>query len=970
MKGVKTSSRDSLGVRGRHCRRTRHRLACVSLALTLACNALADEALFDVNVPSLSVADALETLAEQTGAITLFPYDLASSVQANAVVGSYTLPDALELLLVDTGLSGGLSEKRVITISEIARDVDEQQGEEPMIRKRTGVFAAVAAALFSGGASAQSADDAGGGADEQLEEITVTGVRGRPRSAIESPVAVDVFSAEQLEVQPQVGLFESLRFLVPSLNMPQRPGGGTATFIASAGLRGLNPDQTLILVNGKRRHRTALINTSTGQFAGSAGADLNMIPRSAIKQIEVLRDGAAAQYGSDAIAGVVNIILKDNTEGGSFTANAGENFDRGDGEFVNTGVNFGLGLGDRGFLNVSLDFMDSGFSNRAEPVPIPDPASPGGRNLFPIQPDGSLDPREFTIDRLVTSNYGNFPRRTYAGAVNFAYQFENVELYSFATFAERDSTLDFTFRRPRDSRAIPEIFPQGFRPREVISEQDYEIAVGVRGTAGEWDWDASVNTGRDASNWNNTRGLNASLGALSPTSFFLGEMDATEFNAQIDVTRGFSLSSGGDLQVSFGTQFREEEYRIGEGEPLSYAAGTAGPPIPFAQGFPGFSPEDVNDLSRNNFNVYGELGWDANERLFVGAALRYEDYDDSAGEEVIGKISARYALSEALAVRASANTGFRAPSVQQLGFRGSRGQFADLDNDGIAETIVLRQTRPSTDSAAQALGAEPLVPETSTNFSVGFTYQSDFGMNLTIDFYRIDVDDRIALSTQFNRGDGRAAQGGGTIGDQISSLLDAAGFDASLGAVNYFTNAIDTRSQGVDIVATWGMEAGDGAFDFTAAYNYNDLSVESVDPNPPELSGLILADGTPIVQFDRARLGTYTDEFADSKLALSSMYSRGGLRASLRATRFGEFTNVFADAANDTRNDAEWIVDLELGYEFDRGFSIYAGSNNIFNTYPEEVRAVNSLGNGFYDTITPYGFTGGNWYVRTALQWD
>ena len=812
-------------------------------------------------------------------------------------------------------------------------------------------------------AVAQSADD------DEIEEITVTGIRGRPRTVTESPVAVDVFSAEQLEVQPQVGLFESLRFLVPSLQMPQRPGGGTATFIASAGLRGLNPDQTLILVNGKRRHRTALINTSTGQFSGSAGADLNMIPRSAIKRIEVLRDGAAAQYGSDAIAGVVNIILEDSTEGGRATLSAGENFDRGDGEFVNAGVNFGLPVGQQGFINFALDYMDSNFSNRARPVPIPDdPANTGGRNLFPLLPGPELDPREFTIDRLVTSNYGNFPRDTYAGSVNFGYTFDSVELYSFATFAERDSILDFTFRRPRDSRAIPEIFPQGFRPRELIEESDYEIAVGVRGMVGDWNWDASINAGENESTWKNTRGLNASLGELSPTSFYLGQIIADEFNAQIDVTRGYSLSSGGDLQVSFGTQFRDEGFQIKEGEPLSYIDGNNGL-APGAQGFPGFSPEAVSDLSRNNFNVYGEIGWDPSERWFLGAALRYEDYDDSAGEEVVGKLSARFAVNEAFAIRGSANTGFRAPSVQQLGFRGSRGQFADLDDDGIAETIVLRQTLPSTDPAAQALGADPLTPETSTNFSVGFTYAADFGLNLTVDFYQIDIEDRIALSAQFNRGDQRPAQGGGTIGDEISALLDAAGFDESLGGVNYFTNAIDTRSQGVDVVATWGTDAGNGTIDFTAAYNYNDLSIEKVDPNPEELSGLILADGTPIEQFDRARLGTYTDEFPDSKFSLSSAYSLGGFTTNLRATLFGEFTNVNNNPANDTRNDAEWIVDLEVGYQFENGFSLFAGANNVFNTYPEEVRPASSLGNGFYDTISPYGFTGGSWYVRTSLDW-
>ena len=803
---------------------------------------------------------------------------------------------------------------------------------------------------------------------DELVEITVTGTRGRPRSVTESPVAIDVFTADQLELQPQVGLFETLRFLVPSLNMPQRPGGGTATFIASAGLRGLHPDQTLILVNGKRRHRTALINTSTGQYSGSAGADLNLIPRSAIRQIEVLRDGAAAQYGSDAIAGVVNIILKDDSDSGSFTANGGENFDHGDGKFRNAGINVGTQVGDDGFLNFSLDYMDSGFSNRARPVPIPNPASPAGRNLYPLLPGGGLDPREFTIDRLVTSNYGNFPRETYTGAINFGYTFDEVELYSFVTFADRDSTLDFTFRRPRDSRAIPEIYPQGFRPREVIGEKDHEIVAGLRGVAGDWDWDLSFNRGENEATWNNTHGINASLGELSPTSFYLGQMIAEEFNVQLDITRAMILADGGQLQVSLGTQFRDENYAITEGEPASYADGNNGR-APAAQGFPGFAPEAVNDLSRNNFNIYGELGWDPTEQLFLGAALRYEDFDDSAGEELIGKVSARYAVTDSFALRGSANTGFRAPSVQQLGFRGSRGQFADLDNDGIAETIVLRQTLPSTDPAARALGAMPLVPETSVNFSMGFTYQLTDGIDLTVDLYRIDVDDRVALSTQFNRGDGRAAQGGGSIGSEISALLDAAGFDASLGGVNYFTNAIDTRSEGVDVVATYSMDTDVGEVSFTAAYNYNDLSVLSVDPNPEELSGLVLANGSPIVQFNRARLGTYTDEFADSIVSLSAAWYGQNFSANVRTTRFGDYTNVATSAQNDTLNDARWIVDFEIGYDFLNGITLYAGANNAFNEYPDEVRGVSSLGHGFYDTISPYGFTGGSWYVRTSYEW-
>jgi len=909
---------------------------------------------------------ALTEFAEQADLTLVFRFEDINNKYANRLTGEYSLEAGINILLAGTGLTPTFRDQLVLNITTVARS--EPQGGQVTKSNRNGLFAGIVALFVASGASAQDSNSQGNDEDA-LEEIVVTAVRGKPRSIANSPVPIDVVSAEQLESQPQPGLFESLRFLVPSLSLPQRAGGGTATFISSAGLRGLNPDQTLVLVNGKRRHRTALINTSTGLFSGSAGVDLNMIPRSSIKRIEILRDGAAAQYGSDAIAGVINVILEDRAEGGRVTVSRGENFDRGDGEFLNVGINGGFAIGQNGYINLSFDFMDKKFSNRARPVPIPtDPANTGGRNLFPILPDGSLDPREQTINRLVTTNFGNFPQRTYATGINFGFEFENVELYNFTTFTKRDSTLDFTFRRPRDSRAIPEIFPQGFRPTEVISEDDYEVVTGIRSNTAGFDWDLSANFGRNESNWNNTVGINASLGALSPTSFYLGQLIADEVTVQVDITKAYSLASGGDLQVSFGTQFRREHFEITEGEPLSYVDGNNGL-APAAQGFPGFSPEAVSDLSRNNINAYIELGWDPSDRLFVGFAGRYENFDDSAGDEFIAKISARYEVSDVFAFRASANTGFRAPSVQQLGFRGSRGQFVDLDNDGIAETIVLRQTLPSTDSAAMALGAEPLTPETSVNFSVGVTFTSDFGLNLTVDVYQIDIDDRVALSTQFNRGDGRASASGGTIGDEISLLLDAAGFDESLGGVNYFTNAIDTRSRGVDIVATWSVESDVGSFEFSGAYNRSDLTVRSVDPNPEELSGLILADGSAIVQFDRARLGTYTDEFPESKLTLSSSYSNNGFKANFRGTQFGSFVDVQVSEQNDRFNDSEWIFDFELGYEFDGGLGIYAGANNVFNTYPAETRPTSSLGHNFYDTITPYGFTGGSWYVRSGFRW-
>lgn len=946
----------------------------VAAALLCFANvAYAEEQQRTFDVPDQPAAKGLLEFAHQADLSILFPRTLLTSFRTNELRGEYTVQEGLALLLADTGLRGDVTESGALLI-DLSDEEDQENGDDTeMADKNRGLRSA----LMSGASGvlatftavgAASAQDVDAGADAAPgDTIVVTGTRGKPRSVADSPIPIDVFSADQLEQQSQTGLFESLRFLVPSLNFPQRAGGGTATFIGSAGLRGLNPDQTLVLVNGKRRHKTALINTSTGLFSGSAGVDLNLIPGSAISRIEVLRDGAAAQYGSDAIAGVVNIILKEDVGSGRLTLNRGQNFDRSDGEFINIGFNNGFALGQDGFVNVSFEFRDKEFSNRARPVPLPDPDNPAGLNLFPLQSDGSLDPREFTIDRLVTTNFGNFPQTTYAGAINAEYTIGNFELYNFTTYANRSSTLDFTFRRPRDSRSIPEIYPQGFRPTEVIEEDDFEVVSGVRSEHFGWAWDLSAGIGRDVTDWKNTVGINASLGAESPTSFFLGQLIAQEITTSFDATKAYAVGSG-ELQVSFGVQYRRENFEINQGEPLSYIDGGNGLAAG-AQGFPGFAPEAENDISRSNINGYIELGWEPTERLFIGVAGRYEDFSDSSGDTAVGKVNARYELADWAAVRASFNTGFRAPSIQQLGFRGSRGQFVDLDNDGIAETIVLRQTLPSTDPAALALGAVPLTPEKSDNVSFGFTLTPGGGFTLTVDAYQIEVEDRIALSTQFNRGDGRAALGGGTIGDQISLLLDAAGFDQSLGGVNYFTNAIDTRSRGVDVVATWRNDFDFGSLTLNGAFNYNDITIENVDPNPPELSGLILADGEPIVQFGRARLGTYTDEIPATKATISANYAHQGVRVNARGTRFGSYTDVGNSEALDRFNPSKWIFDLEIGYEFDNGFGIYGGANNIFNTYPDETRPANTLGGNFYDTISPYGFTGGNWYVRGGYSW-
>ncbi|MCG8442870.1 MAG: TonB-dependent receptor, partial [Caulobacterales bacterium] len=422
----------------------------------------AESELFALDLPAQELARSLQALSDITGRNLLFSPADVRGVTGNRVAGEMDVSAALTRLLDGSELEARLSVENVIVIARIAPSEDDEALRESvtMASRQRGFLSGVAAGaiglVMGQGAAGQEAE---GDAAEAREPdiLIVTGIRGQPRSVLDSPTPIDVFTAEQLERQPQIGVFESLRFLTPSVNLPQRAGGGTATFIASAGLRGLNPDQTLVLVNGKRRHKTSLINTSTGLYSGSAGVDLNLIPNSAIGRIEVLRDGAAAQYGSDAIAGVINIILKEDAEGVEASGVYGQNFDRGDGEYYRFSGSAGFELGEEGFATLFVEYADEEFSNRARPVPLPDPDNPAGLNLYPLLEDGGLDPREEIIDRLVTSNFGNFPQTTWNAGVNAGYDLGPAELYGFATYSNRDSTLDFTFRRPRDSRNIPEI---------------------------------------------------------------------------------------------------------------------------------------------------------------------------------------------------------------------------------------------------------------------------------------------------------------------------------------------------------------------------------------------------------------------------------------------------------------------------------------------------------------------------------
>lgn len=817
--------------------------------------------------------------------------------------------------------------------------------------------------LMAGAAMAQDQSAA------EVGDVVVTGIRGgAPRTAIESPTPIDVFNAEQLSQGAQTGVFESIRYLVPSFNLPTRAGGGSATVIATGSLRGLNPDQTLVLVNGKRRHRTALINSVSTLYNGSVGVDLNMLPSSAISRVEVLRDGAAAQYGSDAVAGVINVILNKSAEGGQISVSHGQNFDRQDGKFVNVDADFGFALGENGFANLSYSYMDRGASNRA--VPIADTV-----RLYPLV-NGQPDPREKTIDRLVTTNYGQMPQESNVFGLNAEYRLNpDVELYTFGTYGKRVSDLNWTFRPATDVLALPEIAPDGFRAQTVIKDEDYELVGGARGTLRGWNWDLSTSYGTNISDWENNS-FNASLGPSSPRHFYIGQLRSSEWVNALDVTRGFELDNAGDLQVSFGLQHRRENYQIKQGDKASWVQGTYVRPVgqpgagqilaPGSQSTPGFRPEDEADVSRNNYSVYGELGWNPNERLYLGAAVRYENFDDSAGDTTIYKLSGRYEFNDWFAVRASYNTGFRAPSLAQQAYSATTSQLRDVVGNGILVPLLLKNLQVNSPEAI-ALGAKPLTPELSKNLSAGFTLTPWRNFALTLDAYQIDVDDRIAVTSTFSPLDTRlSADGKTTIGKQIQNILVANGLSPEISG-QYYTNAIDTRTRGVDLVVTYKLPTERyGLFDFSLGYNHNKTEITGIVANPPQLAAL-----GNIELFDRSKRAALTESLPKSKVSVNTNWSLGRVSANLRATRFDSFvTRNATNPAQDRNIDAEWIVDAQVNYDLNEQVRLSTGVNNLFNKYPTQVDAPSAaLGTNQYSGLAPFGFTGGSWFVRVAYKW-
>jgi iron complex outermembrane receptor protein len=836
---------------------------------------------------------------------------------------------------------------------------------------QTGV--AVAALLIAAG-PAHAAEDApaapaAAATDEApAETIVVTGARGNVgRTVAQSPVPIDVISPQELKATGRAGLKEVLGNIVPSLSMPALGGGGTSASVRPISIRGLSGDYLLVLVNGKRRHTTALINNLSRISGGSTPVDIDLIPTNAVGRIEVLRDGAAAQYGSDAISGVINIILDDAPHGGEFGVTAGRLYDKG-GALLQPSLSYGTALGDGGFVRVAVEgrYHDRAKSS-AEPVP----------NIFPLV-NGARDPREDGVEHRIAGGYGRSNRDSIVNAsLNAALPIgPDWKLYSVSTASYRNirDARGSLFPSPtgyggaanaQGSSVLPQLYPAGFQAYRRISERDFQSAIGLQGDLAGWGFDLSTGYGQDHVVLGADNTLNPSLGPASPTRFRMGKQIQDLWVNNLDLTRGFDLGLAAPFEVALGIEHRWERFRNVAGEPDSYRDGgyvipRDGSPFGNAYGgrspspglvsFTGTSPADATALSRNNIAAYADLSTKLTPGWFVGVAGRVEHYDDSAGDTVSGKFSTRYEIAPGLALRGGVNTGFRAPSLAQTGFSTTQNTVTVIGAQRVSTTSKFL---PVNSVAALALGAAPLKPEKSLNYTAGITFERS-GLRVTVDAYRIRVDDRI-VKTEFL---GTAANGGTAVRD----ILRANGV-TNVDSAQYFTNAIDTRTRGIDAVGEYTLRTdAAGTFRLNAAYSYNRTKIVGVIDNPAQLSSL------NVTLFGRQARQDLVAALPRTKVVLTGNWNLGPVAILARATRYGRYVESSNVASGDRRFPARWIADLDLGYDLSRRLTLSVGANNLFDRYPARNGLIASDGSGAYGNFAPFGLSGGFYYGRVAVR--
>jgi len=814
-------------------------------------------------------------------------------------------------------------------------------------------IAILAAASSIGMIGAYNANAAGEGEANALEQVVVTGTRVADRSALETAAPVDVVLGDQLRHLGITEINQALAAALPSFNFP-RPGLNDGTdAVRPATLRGLSPDETLVLVNGKRLHSAALVNVNGSIGRGAAAPDLNTIPSAIVQSIEVLRDGASAQYGSDAIAGVVNVRLLEAREGGGTDLTYGwrdTDFDvrtgpptvpnatwsappelarsLSDGETLTASIWKGLPLSNSGFLTVAAEYKDQEHTERGGWDPRPQ---------YPVV-NGVPDPREATFDRF-NSWYGEPEIDQKTLFTNAGYDLsEDVQLYGWASWQDRHSVGAGFYRPAGDPRNIPSIYPDGFLPLIAADVTDYSAAFGTRWALGNWNMDSSLVYGKNKMEFAIDHTLNRSIGPSSKTKFDAGGFDYDQLVLNVSGVRPVEVKVfASPLNVAVGLEARRETYSIFAGEPDSYRNGGAllpngQPSAPGAQVFPGFRPSNEVDEDRTAVGAYIDLEANLTQHLLASMAVRGESYSDF-GENVSGKLAARYDFNEHFALRSSVQTGFRAPSLQQEFFQTTSTN--NIQGIGLVEVT----TFPASDPVARALGSKDLDAEESKNYSVGAVLR--FGdLDVTVDAYRIDIDDRIVLSENLTSA-------------AVVDFLRRQGF-VGLGGGRFFINGVDTRTEGVDIVINYPLDTGvAGRFDFTLAANFNSTDVTKVPQ--VELQGV----NPPPVLFDHLNVLTFEEGTPEDKYSATVNWRLSRFGATLRATRYGDVLAPGTTAAADLTLSAKTLVDLQARFDVTDHIRASMGADNLTDEYPDQnPPALNPSGTQSFNNYSPFGRSG------------
>ena len=775
-----------------------------------------------------------------------------------------------------------------------------------------------------------------------LGMVEVVGSRRQDRTVVESVVPVDIIEVSRLMStlgQPDVN--QMLQYVAPSFNSNKQSGADGADHIDPATLRGLGPDQTLVLINGKRRHQSSLINLFGSRGRGNTGTDLNAIPISAIDHIEILRDGAAAQYGSDAIAGVINIVLKSSTNefSGECTTGVRNSTPPGkydvlkedkkyDGMLSQLSGNYGTKIGEKGFVNMTLDYSKLDHTFRR------------------------ADPTKYE-NGVYRNKFGDAASENFATYFNSSFSTgENTEIYMFGGYNYRFTDAFAFSRDANENRNVLDIYPNGFDPQIQSIITDKSLSVGMKTLIRGWKVDFNNTFGANNFHYTVDNTLNSSLLAKSPTRFDAGGFSLAQNTTVLDISRLFPGVAEG-LNVAFGAEHRIETYQIVAGEEASYK--TYGHQVfsidgdtifrpGGSQGFPGFQPANELKESRSNFGSYVDLEMDVTKKFVISAAARLEHYSDF-GNTINGKLASRYKISDNFSLRGSLSSGFRAPSLAQLFFNST---FTDIVAGQAIDKIIAKNNSPIT----RELGIPALKQEVSTNAGLGFTAKAN-ALTLTVDAYYVQIKGRIVLTGAFTSDDP-------IIGNELKKL--------NIGAAQFFTNAVNTTTKGVDAILTYSTSfSGQQTLRFSLASNMNNMVIDKIYTNQ-KLQG---KEGT---YFGLREQYFLLASAPKSKFNFDIDYSKENFFTNLRLTRFGMVNLInwsdngdnIADPGEVDKYNPKITVDLSVGYNL-KNFTFTLGGLNILNTYPGKHDPGLTESGGIWDCVQ-MGFSGAFYFAKVGFK--